>query len=84
MIRSGSWQMLRPHQDERVGIVVESTYNCYWMVDALIGEGYQLHLAHPSAIQKYSGLKHADDPHDAFWLAELLRLGILPEGYIDP
>jgi transposase len=47
-------------------------------------EGYQVHLANPSAIQQYVGLKHADDEHDSFWLAELLRLGILPEGYIYP
>jgi hypothetical protein len=40
-----------------------------------------VHLANPSAIQQYEGLKHADDKHDAFWLAEMLRLGILPEGY---
>jgi transposase len=43
-----------------------------------------VHLANPAAIQQYSGLKHADDKHDAFWLAEMLRLGILPEGYIYP
>jgi transposase len=47
-------------------------------------EGYKVHLANPAAIQQYSGLKHADDKHDAFWLAEMLRLGILPEGYIYP
>jgi transposase len=46
--------------------------------------GYKVHLANPSAIQQYSGLKHSDDQHDAFWLAEMLRLGILPEGYIYP
>jgi transposase len=46
--------------------------------------GYRVHLANPSAIQRYSGLKYADDQHDAFWLAEMLRLGILPEGYIYP
>jgi hypothetical protein len=40
-------------------------------------EGYQLHLANPSAIQRYKGLKHSDDTHDAFWLADMLRLGIL-------
>jgi transposase len=67
-----------------VGVVVESTYNWYWLVDALMDEGYKVHLANPSAIEKYSGLKHADDKHDAFWLAEMLRLGILPEGYIYP
>jgi len=66
------------------GIVVESTYNWYWLVDMLMAEGYNVHLANPVAIQKYSGLKHADDKHDAFWLAEMLRLGILPEGYIYP
>jgi transposase len=76
--------VLRPYQDEIVGIAVESTYNWYWMVDTLMEEGYQVHLANPSAIQQYSGLKHEDDKHDAFWLAEMLRLGILPEGYIYP
>ena len=45
---------------------------------------YKVHLANPAAIQQYSGLKHTDDKHDAFWLAEMLRLGILPEGYIYP
>jgi Transposase and inactivated derivatives len=75
---------LKPFQKEMVGIVVESTYNWYWLVDALMGEGYKVHLANPTAIQKYSGLKHAGDQHDAFWLADMLRLGILPEGYIYP
>jgi transposase len=54
------------------------------MVDGLMEKGYKVHLANPSAIQQYSGLKHSDDKHDAFWLAEMLRLGILPEGYIYP
>ena len=75
---------LKPFQEELVGIAVESTYNWYWIVDGLMEEGYEVHLANPSAIQQYSGLKHADDQHDAFWLAEMLRLGILPEGYIYP
>jgi len=35
-------------------------------------------------MEQYSGLKHADDQHDAFFLAEMLRLGILPTGYIYP
>lgn len=75
---------LRPHRKKVVGIAVESTYNWYWLVDMLMAEGYKVHLANPSAIQKYKGLKHADDRHDACWLAEMLRLGILPEGYIYP
>ena len=66
------------------GVVVESTYNWYWLVDGLMAEGFTVHLANPSAIQKYTGLKHADDKHDAFWLAEMLRLDIFPTGYIYP
>ena len=53
-------------------------------MDLLQDHGYRVHLANTAGIQKYSGLKHADDNHDAFWLAELLLLGILPEGYIYP
>lgn len=75
---------LKPYKTDIVGIVVESTYNWYWLVDLLMAEGYRVHLANPSAIQKYSGLKHADDQDDALWLCEMLRLGILPEGYIYP
>ncbi len=75
---------LDPVKEKLAGAVVESTFNWYWLVDLLMGEGYQVHLANPSAIQKYSGLKHSDDVHDAFWLAEMLRLDILPTGYIYP
>ena len=75
---------LMPHKDNIAGIVVESTYNWYWLVDLLMEEGYKVHLANPAGIQQYKGLKYSDDKHDAFWLAEMLRLGILPEGYIYP
>ena len=46
--------------------------------------GYRVHLAHVPALPQYSGLKHADDHDDARWLAHLLRLGLLPTGYIYP
>ena len=77
-------KVLHPFKNDIVGVVVESTFNWYWAVDLLMEEGYKVHLANPSKIQKYSGLKYADDEDDAFWLAEMLRLGILPEGYIYP
>jgi len=73
-----------PYRKELKGIVIESTYNWYWLADFLKEEGYSVHLANPCGIQKYSGLKHADDKHDAFWLAQMLALKILPEGYIYP
>jgi transposase len=73
-----------PYKADLVGIAVESTFNWYWLIDLLQENGYRVHLANPAAMQKYKGLKHTDDNHDAFWLAELLLLGILPEGYIFP
>ena len=75
---------LKSYQKDIVGIAVESTFNWYWLVDGLMDSGYKVHLANPAAIQQYSGLKHVDDKHDAFWLAQMLRLEILPEGYIYP
>jgi transposase len=76
--------VLEPFRDEIEGVVVESTFNWYWLVDGLMDHGYHVHLANPAAIQQYEGLKHVDDQRDALWLANLLRLGILPEGYIYP
>jgi transposase len=67
-----------------VGVVVESTYNWYWLVDGLMRAGYRVHLAHPAALVQYQGLKYSADEHDARWLAHLLRLQILHEGYIYP
>ena len=75
---------LKPFRKKLVGVVVESTFNWYWLVDTLNDNGYKVHLANPAAIKQYEGLKHTDDQWDSFWLAHLLRLGILPEGYIYP
>lgn len=75
---------LKPYKEDIEGVAVESTYNWYWLVDLLVDQGYKVHLANTAAIQKYTGLKHSDDVDDAFWLCDMLRLGILPEGYIYP
>ena len=75
---------LAPYRKKISGIAVESTYNWYWLVDGLQDKGYKLHLANPSAISQYEGLKHTDDRWDSFWLAHMLKLGILPQGYIYP
>jgi transposase len=77
-------EQIAPYQADITGVVVESTYNWYWLVDGLMEAGYRVHLANPAAIQQYSGLKYTNDQSDARWLAHLLRLGVLPEGYIYP
>lgn len=77
-------QQLAGYREGLQGIVVESTYNWYWLVDGLMEEGHKVHLANTSAIQQYEGLKYTDDPDDARWLAHLLRLGVLPQGHIYP
>lgn len=77
-------EALEPYRADLVGVVVESTYNWYWLVDGLQGAGYEVHLANPAKMKRYDGLKHSDDDTDAAQLAHLLRLGILPTGYIYP
>jgi len=65
-------------------LVVESTYNWYWLVDGLMEAGFRVHLANTAAMVRHEGLKYADDDTGACWLAKLLRLGLLAEGYIYP
>ena len=78
-------KLLAPYKKRLEQIAVESTYNWYWLVDGLQTLGYPVVLANPAGMQQYSGIKHADDTNDAFFLAELLRLKILPTGHIyDP
>jgi transposase len=76
--------VLEPFRSDLKGVVVESTYNWYWLVDGLQENGHQVHLANPSAIKQYEGIKHTDDKWDSFWLAHMKHLNILPEGYIYP
>ena len=73
---------LAPFQQQIQRIAVESTYNWYWLADGLQDAGYEVVLANPSAMQQYKGLKHADDRSDTFWIAEMMRLDILPTGHI--
>ena len=75
---------LEPHKDRIQTIAVESTFNWYWFVDGLRSQGMDVRLANPAQMEQYSGLKASDDATDAGWLADQLRLGILPECYVYP
>jgi transposase len=77
-------QALEPFRSGLVGVAVESTYNWYWMVDGLMEACYRVHLVNTAAVRTYEGIKHTNDWTDAVWLAHLLRLGLLPQGYIYP
>lgn len=75
---------LEPFRDELVGVAVESTYNWYWLVDGLIEHGHRPRLVNTAAVPQYEGLKFGNDHSDSRHLAHLMRLGILPEGFIYP
>jgi len=77
-------QQLSVYKSKITAIAIESTFNWYWLVDGLMNAGYHVKLVNTAAVQTYSGLKHTDDKDDARWLAHLLRLEILPTGYIYP
>ena len=63
---------------------MESTFNWYWLVDGLQDHGFGVQLVNTAAVKQYDGLKYSGDHQDAFHLAHLMRLGILPTGYIYP
>ena len=75
---------LEPFRASLQGVAVESTFNWYWLVDGLRAKNFPMVLVNTAAIQQYKGLKHSDDQYDAWWLAHMMRLGILPKGYIYP
>jgi len=77
-------QQLSVYKNVITAIAIESTFNWYWLVDGLMDAGYTVKRVNTTAVQTHDGLKHTDDKDDARWLAHLLRLGILPTGYIYP
>ena len=74
--------LFEPYKDQLDAIAVESTFNWYWLVDGLQDAGHHVVLANPAGMKQYSGLKHTNDVSDAYFLGELLRLGILTCGHI--
>ncbi len=77
-------RLLSPYKKQIKSIAVESTFNWYWLVDGLMENGYHVELVNTAAVKQYDGLKYSGDHQDAFHLAHLMRLGILPTGHIYP
>lgn len=77
-------EALSPYRETLKGVAVESTFNWYWLVDGLQDNGIGVELVNTAAVKQYDGLKYIGDHGDAFHLAHLMRLGILPTGYIYP
>jgi transposase len=73
---------------ERAGespeVVLEATYGWYWAADALAAAGATVHLAHPLGVKAFEYRRVKNDVRDAMDLADLLRMGRLPEAWIAP
>ena len=65
-------------------VVLEATYGWYWAADVLAEAGAQVHLAHPLGIKGFAQRRVKNDLRDAADLADLLRMGRLPEAWIAP
>ncbi len=65
-------------------VVLEATYGWYWAADALAELGANVHLAHPLGVKMFSYRRVKNDDRDAADLADLLRMGRLPEAWIAP
>jgi transposase len=69
---------------ERPEVVLEATYGWYWAADALQAAGAVVHLAHPLGVKAFEYRRVKNDVRDATDLADLLRMGRLPEAWIAP
>jgi transposase len=65
-------------------VVLEATYGWYWAADTLADLGATVHLAHPLGVKMFSYRRVKNDERDAADLADLLRMGRLPEAWIAP
>lgn len=65
-------------------VVLEATYGWYWAVDVLQDAGAVVHLAHPLGVKGFTYRRVKNDVRDASDLADLLRMGRLPEAWIAP
>ena len=65
-------------------VVVEATYGWYWAADTLAAAGAEVHLAHPLGVRGFAYRRVKNDERDAADLADLLRMGRLPEAWIAP
>src|SRR5215475_9068754 len=65
-------------------VVLEATYGWYWAANTLAAAGAEVHLAHPLGVKAYSYRRVKNDVRDATDLADLLRMGRLPEAWIAP
>ncbi len=67
-----------------VEVVMEATWGWYWAADVIEAAGLSLHLAHPLGIKGFENRRVKNDDRDAMLLADLLRLGRLPEAWVAP
>lgn len=65
-------------------VVLEATYGWYWAVDLLQAHGAHVHLAHPLGVKGFAYRRVKNDVRDSADLADLLRMGRLPEAWIAP
>jgi transposase len=65
-------------------VVLEATYGWYWAADTLAQAGATVHLAHPLGVKMFTYRRVKNDERDAADLADLLRMGRLPESWIAP
>jgi len=77
-------KVLEPFKADLEGVIVESTYNWYWLVERVAGTWLYGTSGQSIGDKTVRRHKHTDDRWDSFWLAHMKHLNILPEGYIYP
>jgi transposase len=75
------WQVMT-RAGEAPEVVLEATYGWHGAADTLSESGAHVHLAHPLGVKKLSYRRVKNDELDAGDLADLMRMGRLPEAWL--
>ena len=68
--------------DKTCKIAIEASSYSMHVYRYLVKLGFEVHMAHPGALDKITKSNSKTDEHDALDLAQLLRTGYLPEAWI--
>ena len=81
--RPGMVDYFRPLSGKAV-VAVEAVRNWYWLYELLEELGVEVKLVHPRKVRLIAESKNKSDRVDALVLAQLERVGYLPQAYIPP
>jgi len=80
--REAFGEFLASYPASRSQVVLEATWNWYWLWDPLEEKGYRAQLAHPLKTKAIASARIKTDKIDSEILAHLSRSNLVPQAYV--